>query len=32
MYGDGHVAIFRFPADYGPAQMNIPVNINGAWW
>ncbi len=32
MWGDGHVSQFRFPKDYGPGQMNIPVNINAAWW
>lgn len=32
MYGDGHVAIFRFPKGYGPDQMFIPVNKANAWW
>jgi prepilin-type N-terminal cleavage/methylation domain-containing protein len=32
MYGDGHVAIFRFPKNYGPAQMDMPVNKANAWW
>jgi len=32
MYGDGHVAIFRFPSNYGPAQVNMPVNRANAWW
>jgi hypothetical protein len=32
MYGDGHVALFRFPKNYGPAQMNIAVSMTAAWW
>jgi prepilin-type N-terminal cleavage/methylation domain-containing protein len=32
MWGDGHVSQFRFPKGYGPAQMNMAVNINSAWW
>ena len=26
MWGDGHVSLFRFPKNYGPAQMNMAVN------
>ena len=32
MWGDGHVSLFRFPKNYGPAQMDMPVNITSAWW
>jgi hypothetical protein len=32
MWGDGHVSLFRFPKNYGPAQMSMPVNVNNAWW
>jgi prepilin-type N-terminal cleavage/methylation domain-containing protein len=32
MYGDGHVALFRFPKDYDPSDMNNKVNIQAAWW
>lgn len=32
MWGDGHVAVFRFPKNYGPAQMSMPVNPASAWW
>lgn len=32
MYGDGHVALFRFPKDYDPSDMNNKVNIEAAWW
>ncbi len=32
MYGDGHVAIFRFPKGYGPDKMFIAVSRTNAWW
>jgi prepilin-type N-terminal cleavage/methylation domain-containing protein len=32
MYGDGHVAVFRFPKNYGPAQISLPVSPTNAWW
>ena len=32
MYGDGHVALFRFPKDYDPTDVNSKVNVNAAWW
>ena len=33
MYGDGHVAQFRFPKDYGPDQRTtMPVSPTNAWW
>ena len=32
MYGDGHISVFRFPKNYGPAQMNLPVSPTNAWW
>ena len=33
MYGDGHVALFRFPSDYGMAQQKtLPVGSTNAWW
>jgi len=33
MYGDGHVALFRFPKNYGPSDItSLPVNPNNAWW
>lgn len=32
MWGDGHVSLFRFPKNYGPAQMNMAVNAATAWW
>jgi prepilin-type N-terminal cleavage/methylation domain-containing protein len=33
MYGDGHVALFHFPANYGPAQQtSLPVGYTNAWW
>jgi hypothetical protein len=32
MYGDGHVAVFRFPKNYGPAQSSLPVSPTNAWW
>ena len=31
-YGDGHVALFFFPKNYSAANVNDPVNIDGAWW
>jgi hypothetical protein len=32
MYGDGHVAMFRFPRNFGPSQMSMAVNRTNAWW
>jgi prepilin-type N-terminal cleavage/methylation domain-containing protein len=33
MYGDGHVALFRFPKNYGPSDItSMPVNPNNSWW
>ncbi|HEU0040043.1 MAG TPA: prepilin-type N-terminal cleavage/methylation domain-containing protein [Verrucomicrobiae bacterium] len=33
MYGDGHVALFHFPKNYGPAQQTtMPVSATNAWW
>ena len=32
MWGDGHVALFRFPKSYGPAQISLPVSPTNAWW
>ncbi len=32
MWGDGHVSTFKFPKNYGPAQMSMPVNQTNAWW
>ena len=33
MYGDGHVAMFRFPANYGPnQQLTMPISPTNAWW
>ena len=32
MYGDGHVAQFRFPKGYGPDQISARVNMTNAWW
>ena len=32
MWGDGHVSLFRFPKNYGPAQMDMPVNMKAEWW
>jgi len=32
MWGDGHVSVFRFPKDYGPSQMFIPINRLRGWW
>jgi len=33
MYGDGHVALFRFPQNYGPNQLStLPVSPTNAWW
>ncbi len=31
-YGDGHVALFRFPKDYDATDVNQKVDINGPWW
>jgi len=31
-YGDGHVALFRFPKDYDATDVNQKVDINGLWW
>ena len=32
MYGDGHVAQFRFPKDYDAGDVNNAVNVNNPWW
>jgi prepilin-type N-terminal cleavage/methylation domain-containing protein len=33
MFGDGHVALFRFPKNYGPLQQtSMPVSPTNAWW
>lgn len=33
VYGDGHVAVFRFPSGYGPDQItSLPVSPTNAWW
>jgi prepilin-type N-terminal cleavage/methylation domain-containing protein len=33
MYGDGHVAVFRFPKNYGPANSDMPIDVNkNGWW
>ena len=33
MWGDGHVSLFLFPKNYGPAQATMPVNpTTNAWW
>ena len=32
MYGDGHVALFRFPKDYDAGDVSVAVNPNAAWW
>ncbi len=32
MWGDGHVSQFRFPANFGPAQVSMPVSRTNAWW
>jgi prepilin-type N-terminal cleavage/methylation domain-containing protein len=32
MYGDGHVALFRFPQTFGPSDMLQAVNPASAWW
>lgn len=32
MYGDGHVAQFRYPPGYGPSWGGIPWDINYDWW
>lgn len=32
MYGDGHVAQFRFPKNYTEADAGMAVNLNNAWW
>jgi len=32
MYGDGHVAQFRFPKDYDAGDVSQKVDVNGAWW
>ncbi|PYI89260.1 MAG: hypothetical protein DME26_01675 [Verrucomicrobia bacterium] len=32
MWGDGHVSLFRFPKNYGPAQMNSPISSTNPWW
>ena len=33
MYGDGHVALFRFPKYYSAdMQLGTPVNQASAWW
>ena len=32
VWGDGHVALFRFPKNYGPDMMNAAVRPANAWW
>ena len=33
MYGDGHVALFRFPKNYGPNDItSLPISPTNAWW
>jgi len=32
IWGDGHVSLFKFPKNYGPAQINAPVSLTNAWW
>jgi prepilin-type N-terminal cleavage/methylation domain-containing protein len=32
IWGDGHVALFRFPKGYGPNQVSMPVSLTNAWW
>jgi len=32
MWGEGHVSLFRFPKDYGPSQIDLPVSLTRAWW
>jgi prepilin-type N-terminal cleavage/methylation domain-containing protein len=32
MWGDGHVSLFRFPPDYGPTQLNRPIDRTHDWW
>jgi prepilin-type N-terminal cleavage/methylation domain-containing protein len=32
MYGDGHVAQFRFPNGYGPGWSDRKWDIDAAWW
>lgn len=32
MYGDGHVALFRFPKDYDQNDLSMKVDMNAAWW
>jgi len=32
VWGDGHVSLFRFPKNYGPAQISMPVSLTNAWW
>lgn len=31
-YGDGHVALFKFPKDYDPTDVGSKVDPNAAWW
>jgi len=32
MYGDGHVQLFRFPAEYNADWLTRPVRQDNAWW
>lgn len=32
MWGDGHVSLFKFPKNYGPAQASMVPNPTNAWW
>ncbi len=32
MYGDGHVALFRFPKDYDATDYSNKADVNAAWW
>ncbi len=32
IYGDGHVQLFKFPANYSADWVNRPVNVDYLWW
>jgi prepilin-type N-terminal cleavage/methylation domain-containing protein len=33
MYGDGHVALFRFPTNYNASQTtSLPISSSNPWW